>query len=237
MAPIRNELIESIAKRGFFLAPDVLVANEMSKLLRSFVSYSESRHAVKRGGKTYALRSVLNEIPEVLEVAKCDAVFTLVKAVLGDACVPTKAILFDKTEGVNWNLQWHQDLTISVKEKVEVQGFEPWSQKAGIPHVQPPASVMESILAARIHLDDCSEDNGALHVIPGSHMEGILSDEDKQRWKDQKSEICAARKGDVLLMRPLLLHSSKKAANPSHRRVLHIEYSTEKLPGGLKWGG
>jgi len=31
-----------------------------------------------------------------------------------------KAILFDKTPSMNWYVTWHQDLTIAVKEKIEV---------------------------------------------------------------------------------------------------------------------
>jgi hypothetical protein len=34
-----------------------------------------------------------------------------------------------------------------------------------------------------------------------------------------------ARKGDAILMCPLLIHSSRPAAHPAHRRVLHIEFA------------
>jgi len=36
-------------------------------------------------------------------------------------------------------------------------------------------------------------------------------------------------------MRPLLLHASSPAVSLSRRRVLHIEYAAEELPGGLEW--
>jgi len=36
-------------------------------------------------------------------------------------------------------------------------------------------------------------------------------------------------------MRPLTLHASSAATSPSHRRVLHIEYITGGLPGGLEF--
>src|SRR5262249_2283791 len=129
---------------------------------------------------------------------------------------PIKAILFDKTEGVNWSLVWHQDNVISVTERPantdEFRGFEAWSEKVGIPHVRPPVEILESILAARIHIDDCPADNGALKVIPGSHAHGRLSDDEINKWKScETAVICPARKGDVLFMRPLLLHSSSKS--------------------------
>jgi hypothetical protein len=36
-------------------------------------------------------------------------------------------------------------------------------------------------------------------------------------------------------MRPLLLHASAAAKNPRHRRVIHLEWAAEELPGGLQW--
>jgi hypothetical protein len=36
-------------------------------------------------------------------------------------------------------------------------------------------------------------------------------------------------------MRPLLLHASAPAKNPRHRRVIHLEYAANPLPGGLQW--
>ena len=35
----------------------------------------------------------------------------------------TKGIFFDKPEGFNWFVGFHQDLSISIKEKLEVSGF------------------------------------------------------------------------------------------------------------------
>ena len=36
-------------------------------------------------------------------------------------------------------------------------------------------------------------------------------------------------------MCPALLHASARAAAPSHRRVIHIEYAAADPPGGLRW--
>ena len=36
-------------------------------------------------------------------------------------------------------------------------------------------------------------------------------------------------------MRPLLLHASASGTAPGHRRVVHLEYAAEPLPGGLEW--
>ena len=48
--------------------------------------------------------------------------------------------------------------------------------------------------------------------------------------------ICEAAAGDVLLMKPLLLHASSKAEAPGHRRVVHLEFARrEMLAEGLRW--
>lgn len=268
-ATTRDELRESIATNGFCLYPNVVGDTMIEKLIAAFERAKESPHARAHAGDTYALRNVLEAIPEVYEVATSSELMELVNVVLTDGkdpgrpkvpsqkiqleqmtnqeqdgiskTRPIKAILFDKTEGVNWSLRWHQDNVISVKERPanadEFTGFEAWSEKVGIPHVRPPTEVLENILAARIHIDHCPSDNGALQVIPGSHARGRLSDEEIRNWKKTgKIVVCPARRGDVIFMRPLLLHSSSKSQQPLHRRVLHIEYTATALPFGLEWG-
>lgn len=71
-------------------------------------------------------------------------------------------LYFDKHKDVNWKVSLHQDLTIAVRRQVDIQDYGPWSIKEGIPHVQPPVSILKSMLALRLHLDDTNEENGAL---------------------------------------------------------------------------
>jgi len=119
---------------------------------------------------------------------------------------------------------------------VEATGFGPWSVKDGMTHVQAPVEVLGKMLAVRIHLDDCDEGNGALRVLPGTHRLGRLGSERIQELRAEKSDVvCPARAGDVMLMRPLLLHASGKSQGNGHRRVLHIEYAGFELPEGLRW--
>ena len=148
-----------------------------------------------------------------------------------------RAIYFDKSTESNWLVPWHQDLTIAVDQRKDVPGFGPWSEKGGILHVQPPVEILQRMLTVRLHLDAADETNGALRVIAGSHRQGRLSAAQISDFSQRESEvICVAKEGSALLMRPLLLHSSRRAFSPSHRRILHLEYAAFSLPGGLKWG-
>jgi ectoine hydroxylase-related dioxygenase (phytanoyl-CoA dioxygenase family) len=147
-----------------------------------------------------------------------------------------RGIFFDKTADSNWKVPWHQDLTIAVREKVDAPGFSGWSIKDGVQHVQPPVGLLEQMFTVRIHLDDCDPENGALEVIPGTHHHGKLSADRLQiLQKTIQSRICACRSGGALLMKPLLVHSSRPAQNQPHRRVLHLEFSPDTLPFGLEW--
>ena len=156
--------------------------------------------------------------------------------VLGSACFPVRAIYFDKTQGANWKVPWHQDLTIAVKERREAPGFGPWSRKDGVDHVQPPMALLERMVAVRWHLDDCGAGNGPLRVLPGSHRQGRLTAAAIQAWSAREESVtCIVERGGLLVMRPLLLHASSPATVPCHRRVVHIEYAAEPLPSGLEW--
>ncbi len=46
---------------------------------------------------------------------------------------------------------------------------------------------------------------------------------------------CLVPKGGVVMMRPLLLHASSAATEPTRRRVIHLEYAAEPLPEGVEW--
>jgi ectoine hydroxylase-related dioxygenase (phytanoyl-CoA dioxygenase family) len=177
-------------------------------------------------------------VPEVRAFARCEAMMSLVAAHLGPDAQPVRAIFFDKTPASNWLVPWHQDLTIAVASKVEAPGFGPWSVKNGIPHVQPPAALLEQMIAVRLHFDDCDASNGALRVVPGSHHGGRLEpDQISAARAATEVVVCEAAAGDALLMRPLLLHASSKSVTDRRRRILHIEYCSGSLPEGLAWHG
>lgn len=174
-------------------------------------------------------------LSSVQTLARSKPVREVMESVLGPKCFGVRGIFFNKTQSSNWNVAWHQDLTISVRERKEVHGFGPWTTKAGVWHVQPPAEVMGRILAIRLHLDESGLGNGPLRVVPGSHQEGRLSTREVTRRAKGKTVTCAVPKGGALLMRPLLLHASSACVIPTPRRVIHLEFAADELPDGLEW--
>ena len=174
-------------------------------------------------------------LPEVMRLAQ-SLLVDLVRPHLPVQPIPVRGIYFDKRLETNWLVAWHQDLTLALKERVEVPGFGPWSVKEGVPHVQPPVSLLEQMLSIRLHLDDADSTNGALRVLPGTHRLGRLNADAIRSCRETREEVlCEAKTGDVLLMRPLLLHASSRSTSERRRRVLHIEFAGFDLPAPLDW--
>lgn len=134
----------------------------------------------------------------------------------------------------NWFVPWHQDRSIAVAVRAEVAGYDRWTIKDGVPHVEPPEAILDGMLTLRIHLDDCGEDNGPLECISGSHRHGRLDKPAIDRIAAEgDAKLCLCARGDILAMRPLTIHRSQRARIPARRRVLHLEYATAELPPPL----
>ncbi len=145
--------------------------------------------------------------------------------VLPSTAVAIQAIAFDKNPSTNWKVTWHQDLMFPFTCKVKSTDYALPSIKDGIHYARPPREVLEKLLAVRLHLDDCDETNGPLRVASGSHRHGFFKGAEIPSMLQQSKEVaCLAKEGEVLLMRPLLLHASSPATTPKHRRVLHFVY-------------
>jgi ectoine hydroxylase-related dioxygenase (phytanoyl-CoA dioxygenase family) len=219
----------SIDTDGFSMVENFLPRQEVADLV-NFVERNLSG-GDRRGG----VRNLLDFF-EMRDLAASSAMRIAVKTILGSGVRVVRGILFDKTEGANWKVPWHQDVTIAVNQKVEAAGFGPWSVKAGVLHVQPPASVLERMVSVRLHLDDCPAQNGALRVIAGSHTSGKLNERLIQGFAERSVSVtCAMQSGGALMMRPLLLHASSSSSFPGHRRVIHFDYAAAELPAGMGW--
>jgi ectoine hydroxylase-related dioxygenase (phytanoyl-CoA dioxygenase family) len=159
-------------------------------------------------------------------------------AALGERTRPVRAILFNKTPNTNWSLAWHQDRTICVKGKREVEGFGSWTIKQGMHHVEPPFDLLGRMVTIRVHLDDVSADNAPLLIAPGSHRCGRVTDSEiDETVRRCGAATCLAAAGDVWLYATPILHASNAARAPATRRVLQVDYAAEDLPHSLEWLG
>lgn len=228
--------VREINENGFAIVPDVIDSQMIRRLRNSLDSISSIDKLGQRQTRSGGVRDLLNVAPDLRELQTHRCMRALIDPIEGRAAQVVRSIFFDKSPQANWKVAWHQDVTIAVREKIELSGFAAWSVKASTPHVHPPVWVLEHILTVRLHLDAAEEPNGALRVIPRSHRHGRLSSE-KIRMLTERTAgvICAVPEGGAIVMRPLLVHSSSAGASPSRRRVIHLEFSALQLPGGLDW--
>jgi ectoine hydroxylase-related dioxygenase (phytanoyl-CoA dioxygenase family) len=159
-----------------------------------------------------------------------------IAAVLPEDAVAVQCTYFEKSLSRNWLVPIHQDLSIPVAARVEHPALRGWSEKEGSLYVQPPAELLEQLVAIRLHRDPCTEVDGPLQFIAGSHTQGRIDGEQAAQWRRTHPVVtCALERGDALLMRPLTLHASSKTSGTSLRRVLHFVFGPATLPYGLRW--
>ncbi|MGH9711006.1 MAG: phytanoyl-CoA dioxygenase family protein, partial [Candidatus Acidiferrales bacterium] len=139
---------------------------------------------------------------------------------------PFHATLFDKSPKANWLVAWHQDTALPIRDRQDTSGWGPWSVKEGVIYAHAPALALSRVLALRVHLDDSTEQNGPLRVLPRTHTLDVLSDDAIHELAAEVSAVtCPVLRGGILVMRPLLVHASSKSQTEMPRRVLHIEYA------------
>lgn len=139
---------------------------------------------------------------------------------------PIQVTFFEKNQGKNWLVAYHQDLMIPVTDEIQhlswLNSLTKF-KKQDLWYVQAPLEMLKQSIALRLHLDDCYERHGALKVICESHSHGKIETETIKHDMPRHLEmICELNAGDVLAMSPLILHASSKAAQPNRRRVLHF---------------
>ena len=218
--------MNDLDRDGYALA-DITLADHQCEHIATSLPQPSGAH----GG----VRDLISH-PTVLRLLLHERLGGYLWSIIGRDMVAVKATLFDKSPETNWRAQWHQDRTIAVAERLEVPGYGPWSTKVRVLHVEPPAAVLAQMLAIRVHLDRSSSENGPLRVIAGSHALGKLGEGKLAELVTEASsvEVIAAR-GSIILMRPLLVHSSPMARVAEHRRVLHIEFAPAEAISPLKW--
>lgn len=216
----------SISKDGYKIVDNIYSKSEIGEILKYLENSNVDRlFGVREFLKSHSsLRSLIFTENLMKEIGKLSRTSKVVKS-----------LYFDKPPQANWIVNWHQDLTINVRKKIPLLGYENWRELKERTVVQPPIKILENIFTIRIHLDDCTEKNGALRVIKSSHREGVIDVRNGIREKIKEEIVCEVGRGGILIMKPLILHSSKRTENNRNRRIIHIEFCDLELPMGLNW--
>lgn len=219
-----NQHKRALDENGFSIIENCFNESELSIML-NFIEDNKF---------DFSERQVLNRFPKIQEIIfKNDNFIKLFNTICDESYFLSKAIYFNKLPKSNWFVSYHQDLSISVKNKIEEKGYHSWTNKKGQLGVIPPLFILENSITFRIHIDKTNEKNGVLKVISKSHKKGIIRvDDNFEASKEGEEVICNIDKGGIMIMKPLLLHSSQKSISEKDRRVIHLEFCNQEIPMG-----
>lgn len=222
----------------------------MSETVHAARQFGEFGHAWFRGALSAAGLSELDQIAdanmgagirvpisgELIDTLSSNQYLAQAINTIADNARPVRCVVFNKSGTENWGVAWHQDRLIAVRERHEIDGFTNWSKKSGIWHCEPPLALLEQMFFARIHLDDATEENGAMVVARGSHELGPVPSVEAEAFAtNYPQDSCTAKRGDISFTKMLTLHMSKPVTNTSTRRAIRIDYAGFDLPYPLVW--
>jgi ectoine hydroxylase-related dioxygenase (phytanoyl-CoA dioxygenase family) len=204
---LSSEQKQSFITNGYLKLPQAIPSNLLEEL----------RNAVD------SLCSIGDQLPDstVLEstnkqkfvvaidkiVAKNEAVFrqllgsplllSIAESICGSDFFPVQDFAVIKTLGDQNKVKWHQDVISNCHEKTFMIGF---------------------------YLDPTNDENGALRIIPGSHISDLPICE-LEKMEYQSLEMQA---GDILIHNLKIAHSSGELSTFLQRRVVYFEFMATK---------
>ena len=223
---------KELEQQGYSIINNIYDNSHIEALTNTINFISSDSKSLIKTKDLFAIRQFLKVAPECYHLIFNNNLLELLNYIGGEDYFLTKAIYFDKPKESNWFVAYHQDLSISVKEKFETRDYFNWTYKRGQYGVQPPLNILDNIITVRIHLDDTNIKNGALKVIPKSHKK--IQKVDSSLNKNNEL-IFNVMQGGAMLMKPLTLHASNRTINEKRRRVIHLEFCNKDLTLPLEW--
>jgi phytanoyl-CoA hydroxylase len=213
-----RELFES---QGFVVVPRVLSAVELAQLQsacdelitlatknpRDIFCNYYLPHRVDQG----ALYDVYQRHRVFRKAAEHDAVINAVRRVYAEEFYLFENSLVYKPKGAENEVPWHQDYMYMTDDPDKV--------------------------IAWLAVDDITEENGCMYVIPGSHKKGPLpfravkgqthsKRTDPSLIDETLAQPVLVRAGDLLLFHQFLLHSSRRVPGTAKRRAYRFALKT-----------
>lgn len=231
---LSQEQVNQFRKKGYLLMKPVFNKQQFTNILKESIKsvksdnnkiYESTSKSIRTANGTYMSSVLLTKLYQDAKLVK--PVMTL----LGSSIYLHQFKINIKMAFTGEQWEWHQD-------------FFYWHHEDGMP--QPTA------LTVAIFLDDITEFNAPLIVIPGSHQEGMLSAKSRKKllkdeWRSTVSttlkyklsssiikkmtkkyrglESIKGEKGSILFFHSNLLHCSSNNISPFDRKILFISYN------------
>ena len=110
-----------IENLGFTTINNIYSDEEVEKIIETINQVETSKDTFRKSADLFAIRQFLKEVPETQKLIFNPKLNEIIEKLFGQNYFVVKSIYFDKPETSNWYVSYHQDLTISVDQKIELQ--------------------------------------------------------------------------------------------------------------------
>lgn len=234
---IRQQDVEFYKTNGYLLVKKVFNAREVDEMRKATDAIIEraGRSKYDRNAQWQGDFLSAEELRKLVlkgfhDVHYHDAAFTRAVAHRNMVAILSKLI--------GPNVQLHHSKML-VKPPENGAAFPMHQDYPYFPHAR------HTMLAASVHLDDADDENGCIHVIPGSHLQGPLPHRgrhylDAKEYPVDAGVACPAEAGDVLFFNYLTIHGSKPNYSQRTRRNVLFQYrdplDEPTLHTHINWG-
>ncbi|UVI32754.1 phytanoyl-CoA dioxygenase family protein [Paenibacillus spongiae] len=146
------------------------------------------------------------------ELAKHATILSIVEQLLGEPSKLAQDMALLKPPHGGGEKPWHQDMAYG------------------------PLAFNKSVIGVWIALDEAGIDNGCMHVIPRSHMDGATPHYALRDWQICDANVPVERNiavplqpGGILFFHGLLYHGTPYNFSPKRRRALQFHYAPESV--------
>jgi len=116
---IKNKI--ELNENGYSVLVDLYSENEIGQISACLQNAELSGKSFLKTKNLFSIRQLINNIPELSELLFNKKLTKLISDLCESEYFLTKAIYFDKPSESNWFVGYHQDLSISVDKKADVE--------------------------------------------------------------------------------------------------------------------
>ena len=218
---LTRDQIDQYNRDGYLAPFKIFSTNEMTGVRAYFDDLLE--RGMQAGWSNYDLTNWHKYCRGVWDLVTNQRILDIVNDLLGDTLILRHSHFFAKLPGDGKKVSWYQDAS-----------YWPLSKSR--------------VVSAWLAIDDVDEDNGAMHVIPGSHQHAQLAFADswppEENVLDQVVEDALSygdpvplilKAGEISLHSDWILHGSEKNTSSRRRCGLAMRFLSGDVQAYLGW--
>jgi phytanoyl-CoA hydroxylase len=226
LADIDEQAVRRYKEQGYLAVNGVLSPDEVNRSIEALMNmiFSDAKGAKIQFTKPkeelhsdeereLAVRKVYDYVPhnEVLtQIAYHPKLLDKVRLILGEEPVLVQSMALLKPPFVGGEKPWHQDMAYG------------------------PLTFDKPVVGVWIALDEAALDNGCMHVIPRSHMDGGVPHYAVRDWQICDTNVNVERDvavplpaGGALFFHGMIHHGTPPNSSAKKRRALQLHYACE----------